>query len=179
MDDNTVTRLPDPKLRAEYHRDKMKKYREEWGDMGVHSISVMVPDKFKEYFQAMSKLLMAHEAMEIIEERDPDTLEILANRKLRLNLERTDVLLLVEKYKEHGDSKKLMKLNTHSNNLLQMYDLMGMAKARAADAQKNNQSDTLMYWLAREYALAMHIRGSLELFESREKHDELPDTIEF
>lgn len=150
------------------HKGKMKQYREDWGEVGVKGILIMLPVEYGDYFKAMGKLLMAKKALAVIEGRDPEILDVLSNRKIRLGIDRTELLMLVALYKDYGDDSSMKDKHADASSILDLYDMMGIAKANGSMAMGEGKSASATYWWARECALALYISGAVELIKARD-----------
>ena len=164
-------------LDKQYYRDKMAEYRVEWKSMGVSATSVLLPERFKPYFTALALLLTAEDAIAAVEERTPEALDVFSNRVPRMPHSRASLHTKVLLYKDSEDPKR-QKLFAQATNILELFDLMKMAKEHAGTSQEEFHSEATLYWLSREYALSLYVRGAVEMFELRETRDDLPEKIE-
>lgn len=147
---------------------KMKQYREDWERVGVKGIHIMLPTEHMDHFKAMGKLLMAKKALEVIEDGDEEILDVLSNRKIRLGIERTELLVLIAKYKDYGEDAKMQEQHTDAKTILELYDMMGMAKSNGTAAIDEGKGGQASYWWARECALSLYISGAIELLNARD-----------
>ena len=177
----TLRETPITKLTSDkdYYKDKMVQYRNLWKSIDIGSVSMYLPKKHAEYFRTIAKLLSYEVAINEVEKRDPDLLDMFANKQIRLTHSRADLFAKVAQYKDYEDGdKKGEKMYEQAKSILGLFDSMRSAHTEAIETKKINDVDNHFYWLAREYALSLYIRAASDLFELREKHDDLPENIE-
>ena len=168
------------KLAREANRDSTAKYRQAWKDMDIVAINLYVPKHLKGYFQAIAKVVQAEEILVQMQTRNPELLEALADRQVRIGVSREELLDNVERYRDHGGDSKLKDRFKEATNILTIYESIGEAKAAAIEARADRpiRYDDEVYWQAREYVASMHVQGALELFTTRESGIKLPEHIE-
>ena len=163
--------------RKEYHRVKADKYRQTWKAMDIVTINILVPKKLKDYFQATAKVSVAEETIAQIENHDPELLEILADRQVRVGITREELVANVELYRDHGDDREQKDRFIKATDILKVFESIGEAKIAAIAARDDRpiRYEDELYWQAREYAACMYVQGALELFTVRESGIELPE----
>ena len=168
------------KLAREANRDSTAKYRQAWKDMDIVAINLYVPKHIKGYFQAIAKVVQAEEILVQIEKRDPELLEVLADRQVRVGVTHEELTDNINRYRDHGGDSKLKDRFKEATNILTIYKSIGEAKVATieASAARPRRYEDEVYWQAREYAACMYVQGAVELFAIRESGIELPEHIE-
>ena len=162
-----------------YHRKKTADYRGMWVSIGVVPLSMQIPEKHKAYMLAVAKLLTYEVAVKEVENRDPDLLDMFANKQIRFGASREEMFNKVKEYADHdADDKRKARLYADAKSILSLSDAMMEAHKGAVLCKETNDIDNHFYWLAKEYALSLYIRAARELFELREQNTDLPENLE-
>ena len=142
-------------------------------------ISSQVPARYREYFLAVMKLLTYEDALVAVEKRDPEILDVFANKIPRYCTTRRELWHKVREYEDFDeDDKKKAKLYEQAKSIVELFDRMVGAKSSAEDAKEQNDQDNMFYYLSKEYALSLYIRGAISLFKLREEGTDLPENID-
>lgn len=156
-----------------YFRDKMRESREGWKAVDCAPISVIAPEKYRDYFTATALMLQGTHLLEMLDDEElPDTsiLEIFANRrpKYSVTLEKVDEL------RDDNDGNETVSKEC---DRIEMF-LRQARRDNAAgnDYLKKGNVDMGYYHFAREYAQVLYIKGAFELLQYELRGGKTPNT---
>lgn len=156
-----------------YFRDKMRELREGWKAVDCNTISVIAPDKYRDYFTATALMLQAMHLLEMLDDEDmPDQsiLEIFANRRPKYSV-------TLEKLDDLRDDNEGNEAVTKECDRIEMF----LRQARRDNAVGNGylkKGNVQMgyYSFAREYAQVLYIKGAFDLLQYELRGGKTPST---
>lgn len=150
-------------LEGDYdYSGKMKALREDWKTCNVTSCSVMLPEKYHTYLKAVAKMASGEALLTQVEERDPSVLERFAQRQPRLGRDLGYFRDLVAYAKDVSASEE-DSIVIEALVIIELYEKIEDARRKGNAALLNNDTASVFYWYAKEYALSMYIKGAVEL----------------